>query len=164
MRLTLHYKLAAPALPVGEIRELVQRLRKYALELPFEKVLEVVEFKEDGCRPDCGERMGEYAWLKTQTMRFRMLLLQNVGSSTAADECQHIDFSGFHERANDLRPLSVDCADHAPWEGIPECLQQWLVKQNTQFRWLEYHRIAHDECGDQGRKGFIERVVEGAHA
>jgi hypothetical protein len=103
----------------------------------------------------------EYA---TQAMRFRMLVLQNVSNSAAANECQHIDSSGFHEGTNDFLPLSVDCVDHTSGKGIPKGPKKWLVEQNPQFRWLENHSIAHDECWNQGREGFIERVVEGSHA
>jgi hypothetical protein len=70
MGLTLHYKLAAPELPAKEVRQLIERLRKYALELPFDRVLEVTELKEEACGPECREGLDEYAWLKIQTTRF----------------------------------------------------------------------------------------------
>jgi len=49
-------------------------------------------------------------------------------------------------------------------KGFAKGLKQRLVEENPQLRRLKNHRIAHDECRDQGGEGFIKRVIEGAHA
>jgi hypothetical protein len=89
MGLTLHYKLAAPEMPAKEARQLVERLRSFALELPFDQVLEVTELKGTQCR-ECDEGMDEFAWLKIITTHYGMEEKDGVIYSTSETHARHI--------------------------------------------------------------------------
>lgn len=64
MGLTIHYKLATKLTSPRDVRQLVETMRQFALDLPFQEVSDIKEFKgediEDGSRDDPDR------WLKIQ--------------------------------------------------------------------------------------------------
>jgi hypothetical protein len=90
MGLTLHYTFAAPAVPVTEIRHLVERLRKHALSLPFQSVSEITELKQDECQFRRDNKGDPHAWLKVQTIRFQTEEEGDVIRSTTESNPVHI--------------------------------------------------------------------------
>jgi hypothetical protein len=66
MGLTLHFSLHLPEGNVAQARQLVEKLRQRALDLPFRNVSEVIEFTGSDCDFDRHEREGPYRWLLIQ--------------------------------------------------------------------------------------------------
>lgn len=62
MGLTIHYGLTTDLTKPSDIRQLVEAVRQFALDLPFESVSEIIEFSGDDLCP-----VGETArWLRIQ--------------------------------------------------------------------------------------------------
>lgn len=66
MGLTIHYEFQSKVRSEGAARKLVERLRARAMDLPFEHVGEVVEFKGDDCKFENTSRENPHRWLKVQ--------------------------------------------------------------------------------------------------
>lgn len=66
MGLTIHYQLAAAGDEV-HARKLVQQLRQAALDLPFQHVGDLVEFRGDECDWTRRAKDDPYRWLLIQT-------------------------------------------------------------------------------------------------
>ena len=62
MGLTIHYSLHSTARSIDEARKLVEQLRQRALDLPFKRVGDIVDFTGDECdydkRPPPRDRCG----------------------------------------------------------------------------------------------------------
>jgi hypothetical protein len=68
MGLTIHYSLSTDQTEIEAIRSLVQEFRKTALQLPFQKVGDIVEFEGDQCHHESGD--DPQRWLKIQAARY----------------------------------------------------------------------------------------------
>ena len=70
MGLTIHYRLHSGTCSPVEARQLVEDLRKRALDLPFQDVSEVVELKGEACEFDRYDRDHPHRWLLIQAGQF----------------------------------------------------------------------------------------------
>lgn len=68
MGLTIHYNLKTQLTRVEDIRNLVNALRQYALDLPFKEVEDVVEFKGNEVSYD--DKDDPHRWLKIQSGQY----------------------------------------------------------------------------------------------
>ena len=68
MGLTIHYNLETKLSKVEEIRRLVEGLRQFAMDLPFQKVEEMVEFK--GKEVSYDDKYDPHRWLKIQAGQY----------------------------------------------------------------------------------------------
>ena len=68
MGLTIHYNLATKLTKVEDIHRLVGALRQYAMDLPFQQVEEVVEFKDKDVSYETQD--DPHRWLKIQAGQF----------------------------------------------------------------------------------------------
>ena len=66
MGLTIHYQLQSDTRSIQKARELVARLRSRALDLPFEKVEELIELTGSECDYQQYEQEHPYRWLLIQ--------------------------------------------------------------------------------------------------
>jgi hypothetical protein len=90
MGLTLHYEFSVAARPVGEVRGLVERLRKFALGLGFQGVSEMIELKREEAQFRRGQEGDPHAWLKVQTIRFQTASRGDVIYSTGETAPVHV--------------------------------------------------------------------------
>lgn len=90
MGLTLHYTLSCPSRPATEVRDLVEKLRKHALSLPFQNVSKVIELTRDECQFRRDNKGDPHAWLKVQTIRFQVEEDGDVIRSTTESNPIHI--------------------------------------------------------------------------
>jgi hypothetical protein len=70
MGLTIHYKLQSNAQSQKEARELVYQLRQRALDLPFERVDESIEFIGSACDFNLHDREYPHRWLLIQAGQY----------------------------------------------------------------------------------------------
>ena len=104
MGLTIHYQLATTG-DEAHARKLVQQLRQAALDLPFQHVGEIVEFRGDQC--DWEQRADDdpYRWLLIQAGTHIALPV------TPAEKRQGVT------RHLDVRPLHVIAFETEPGDG-----------------------------------------------
>jgi hypothetical protein len=69
MGLTIHYSLKSDAASPSRARQLIEKLRQAALDLPMAEVSEVVELSGAECDPEIGEREDDKRWLLIQARR-----------------------------------------------------------------------------------------------
>jgi hypothetical protein len=70
MGLTIHYSLASSARSPGRVRELLGQLRSRALDLPLERVSELVELSGAECDLDALPRDHPHRWLLIQAGQY----------------------------------------------------------------------------------------------
>jgi hypothetical protein len=68
MGLTIHYTLQTRLTKVEDIRRLVEGLRQFAMDLPFQRVEEVVEFKGKAVAHE--NQADPHRWLKIQAAQY----------------------------------------------------------------------------------------------
>ena len=68
MGLTIHYRLNTDRTEIEAIRSLVQEIRQAALQLPFQEVGEIIEFRGDACKSE--DRDEPDHWLKIQAGQY----------------------------------------------------------------------------------------------
>jgi hypothetical protein len=66
MGLTIHYSLHSATCHNDDARKLVEQLRTRALDMPFQRVGDLVDLKGDGCDYESRERDDPYRWLLIQ--------------------------------------------------------------------------------------------------
>lgn len=111
-----------------------------------------------------GRVLGIEAENGAQPVDLGMHLLEVVGHTARADQRQHIDLAGLKQHRHDLRALAVHRVDDTLRERTAERFEQRLKQQHAELRRLEHHGVAHDECRDQRRERFVERIVVRPHA
>jgi hypothetical protein len=79
--LTIHYRLHSDTRSAKQARQLVEELRRKALDLPFAEVEEIVELKGDACDYENRDRDDPLRWLLIQAGQF--VELDNVHYSVA---------------------------------------------------------------------------------
>jgi len=104
MGLTIHYQLATAG-DEAHARKLVQQLRQAALDLPFEHVGEIVEFRGDECDWQRRADDDQYRWLLIQA-RTQIAL-----PVTAAEKRRGVT------REMDILPLHVIAFETEPGDG-----------------------------------------------
>ena len=67
MGLTIHYSLRSTRRSPTKVRDLIRRLRSRALDLPFERVDEIVEFKGTECDFQARDQDDQHRWLLIQS-------------------------------------------------------------------------------------------------
>jgi hypothetical protein len=107
MGLTIHYQLATTG-DEAHARKLVQQLRQAALDLPFQQVGEIAEFRGDQC--DYKQRADDdpYRWLLIQAGTFIVLPV------TPAERRRGVT------RQLDVRPLHVIAFETEPGDGCEQ--------------------------------------------
>jgi hypothetical protein len=105
MGLTIHYQLATTTSDETHARKLVQQLRQAALDLPFQHVGEIVEFRGDECdwkrRPDDDP----YRWLLIQAGTYIALPV------SPSEKSQGVT------RQLDVRPSNIIAFETEPGDG-----------------------------------------------
>jgi hypothetical protein len=107
MGLTIHYQLAATG-DEAQVRKLVQQLRQAALDLPFQHVGEIAEFRGDQCdwkqRPDDDP----YRWLLIQASAHIALPV------SPSEKRQGVT------RQLDVQPLNIIAFETEPGDGCEQ--------------------------------------------
>jgi hypothetical protein len=96
--LTIHYKLRSDTRSPAQARQLMEDLRKHALDLPFKEVREVVELAGDACDFEKQDREHPHRWLLIQAG-------------------QYVERDGTHYR---VKPKHVVAFSAWPGEGCEE--------------------------------------------
>jgi hypothetical protein len=97
MGLTIHYDLHADPCPPAQARQLVERLRQRALDLPFGKVGDIVEFEGQDCDFQQRDRGDPCRWLLVQSLRMTDTELEPPShliafSTWPAEGCEQANF------------------------------------------------------------------------
>ena len=66
MGLTVHYSLRSTTRYIDDARQLVERLRQRALDLPFQRVGDLIDLAGDACDYERRERDDPHRWLLIQ--------------------------------------------------------------------------------------------------
>jgi hypothetical protein len=89
MGLTIHYTLTLPAkTTVPEIRQKLGTFRQACLDLPFQEVSEMLEFKGDECNPDRLERGHPLRWFLCQADSHVYFQIASNGKPMAVQQLQ----------------------------------------------------------------------------
>mmetsp|Transcript_81515 Transcript_81515/g.239366 ORF Transcript_81515/g.239366 Transcript_81515/m.239366 type:complete len:226 (-) Transcript_81515:19-696(-) len=91
-----------------------------------------------------------------------VLLHQRVGSFRGANEGKDVDEPGGHDGGHGVPPTPGDEIHHTGWEALGVRLHGQEMRQSAGVGDLHDHRVAHEQRGDQGGVGLVERVVRRA--
>jgi hypothetical protein len=89
MGLTIHYTLSLPAkTTVPEVRQKLRTLRQACLDLPFQEVSEMLEFRGEECNPDRLERGHPHRWFLGQADSHICFQIASSGKPLAVQQLQ----------------------------------------------------------------------------
>ena len=117
MGLTIHYQLKSDTRSPAQARQLVEKLRQRALDLPFAEVGEVVELKGDACDYESYDREHPLRWLLIQAGQYVERERLHYPVDAQARPClQHLPRRGL--RGGELRACaSIPASSTSPIRG-----------------------------------------------
>lgn len=120
MGLTIHYSLRSTTRSPTKVRDLVRRLRSRALDLPFERIDEIVEFKGTECDFQARDQDDPHRWLLIQS--------RQLVSDPRDEDCRYtvspqhvIAFSTWPGHTDVKKPTSACPAIRRPSRSAAGC-------------------------------------------
>ena len=149
MGLTIHYQLHSDARTAAkQARQLIEELRKRALDLPFAEVSAVTELKGGSCNPDCYLGNNPLRWLAIQAEQlverentYYRVKPKHVIAFTAypGDDCEPANFGLA------LYPATIFVPD--PNTGLncrlPTGLKRWCWSSFCKSQYATRHGVEH---------------------
>ena len=116
MGLTIHYTLSLPTkTTVAIVKQKLNNLRQACLDLPFQEVSELLEFKGENCNPNHLDREHPHRWFLGQADSNIYFQIARSGKPTAVPNLQN----GCYART--VLPTQVIGFSMYPGNGCEEC-------------------------------------------